>query len=465
MKIRKNGRRLVLSVVATVLCLGLVTSVTISVLASTETEYDLTTDPSGLGTVTINGAIWEIFQPTDPTGSGVFQSFFREQASGTERGYNTDGRPLQFDELKSKTFTRSVLLADVPQVKVGDVIYREFQLDINENKSDPDWYISLDEFQVWVTNNAELLGYDESARSFAAGTAELVYDLDVGIDGESMIKMDFRANPGSGKRDYRVFVPESNFEGKIGMYCVIFARHGDAYTTDDGYEEWGVAVYPATKAGYKFHDLNYNGIWDDGEPGLKGWTINLKGTDGMGSDVDLSTTTDDGGYYEFANLKPGTYTVSEVLKDETWFQSYPADPGTYEVTLKSGDDDKGNNFGNYQQADLSIDKTGKITYTIKVYNDGPSPALNVVVEDKLPGNLTWEISSSSGFTTITIDSGTLKGTIDSLAAGASAWVTVEADIDGDWENSPLPNTATTKSITPDPNESNNEDDADIPPVS
>ncbi len=136
------------------------------------------------------------------------------------------------------------------------------------------------------------------------------------------------------------------------------------------------------------------------------------------------------------------------------------------VTLKSGDDDKDNDFGNYQQADLSIVKTGKITYTIVVSNDGPSPALNVVVDDELPGNLAWTIPSPPAIGTWEITGTTVKhlhGVIDSLASGASVTVTVEADIDGDWDNSPLPNTATTSSTTPDPDTTNNSDDADVRP--
>ena len=126
----------------------------------------------------------------------------------------------------------------------------------------------------------------------------------------------------------------------------------------------------------------------------------------------------------------------------------------------------GNNFGNYQEADLRIEKTGEIYYTIIVTNDGPSPAVDVVVEDVLPENLAWEIvwADTTGFDTIAITDGVLTGNIGLLAAGDSATVTVKAEIDGDYEGSPLPNTVITYSIIPDLNPDNNSDDADIPPV-
>src|SRR5258708_28479683 len=58
-----------------------------------------------------------------PTGTGVIRSFLRVQApasGGTsEQGYNTDARPLQFDENKSPQFTRSLRASEVPLVLVG----------------------------------------------------------------------------------------------------------------------------------------------------------------------------------------------------------------------------------------------------------------------------------------------------------------------------------------------------------
>jgi hypothetical protein len=194
---------------------------------------------------TINNAIWESLPSTEPTGSGVFNAFFRVQKNGTERGYNTDGRPLQFDEKTSLTFTHKAYLIEVPKIYIGGLPYREFQLDINQLSSAP--FISLDSFQVWTTNDPNLLGYTESTPSgtFPIGTgtgeAQLVYDLDG--DGDTWILMDYRWNTGSGKRDYRVLVPDSAFAGKELEYVVIFTRHGDNEATNDGFEEWGVAMY------------------------------------------------------------------------------------------------------------------------------------------------------------------------------------------------------------------------------
>ncbi len=53
----------------------------------------------------VNGAQ---FRQTDaqPTGTGLINSFVRIQGAGVEAGYNTDARPLQFQEKGGQKFTR-----------------------------------------------------------------------------------------------------------------------------------------------------------------------------------------------------------------------------------------------------------------------------------------------------------------------------------------------------------------------
>jgi uncharacterized repeat protein (TIGR01451 family) len=173
------------------------------------------------------------------------------------------------------------------------------------------------------------------------------------------------------------------------------------------------------------------------------------------------------GFQDLPNLIPGDYTVNETSMPDNWeLVGYSpsqtvsvgagAQCGTVNITVTN----------KYDPADVQVVKTGNITYTIIVSNAGPSPALNVTVNDPLPGNLTWQISSSpspSGFTTIGIVSGNLTGTITSLDAGEYASVTVEAAIDGHSDSPLLANSVTVMTITPESNISNNTDDADIGP--
>jgi hypothetical protein len=126
-----------------------------------------------------------------------------------------------------------------------------------------------------------------------------------------------------------------------------------------------------SKAGYKFEDMNADGIWqlgadglpntsDEGEePTLANWDITLTGTDDKGTVGPTTIATDANGFYKFENLRPGTYTVAETLKTD-WTCSYP-NPGTpdargvvtstdctHDFTVTSeGEDHEDNNFGNW----------------------------------------------------------------------------------------------------------------------
>ena len=84
-------------------------------------------------------------------------------------------------------------------------------------------------------------------------------------------------------------------------------------------------VQPAEINGVKWHDLNGNGNFDTGEPGLEGWTIYLDlDEDGQFDPDEPSTVTNEDGVYGFRGLGPGTYTVAEVPQPQ-WEQTYPGD--------------------------------------------------------------------------------------------------------------------------------------------
>ncbi len=57
------------------------------------------------------------------------------------------------------------------------------------------------------------------------------------------------------------------------------------------------------------------------------------------------TTTDANGAYSFLNLPAGDYRVAEVQQDD-YIQTYPLEPGYYDVTLVPGEERAGVDFGN-----------------------------------------------------------------------------------------------------------------------
>ncbi len=67
----------------------------------------------------------------------------------------------------------------------------------------------------------------------------------------------------------------------------------------------------ATISGIKFHDLNADGMRDEGEEGLEGWNITLW----QGDSLVASTITGQDGDYIFTVYAAGTYVIKEVLMD------------------------------------------------------------------------------------------------------------------------------------------------------
>lgn len=67
--------------------------------------------------------------------------------------------------------------------------------------------------------------------------------------------------------------------------------------------------------GYKYGDVNNNGVIDEGENKLGGWEIKL------GGDKSESLVTDESGYYSFS-VPVGNYTIEET-QQEGWAKTYP----------------------------------------------------------------------------------------------------------------------------------------------
>ena len=65
-------------------------------------------------------------------------------------------------------------------------------------------------------------------------------------------------------------------------------------------------------SGFVYSDANNDGTKQAGDSGISGVTVNLGGVDNLGNVVTMTTTTSGTGAYFFNNLRPGTYTVSEI---------------------------------------------------------------------------------------------------------------------------------------------------------
>ena len=344
------------------------------------------------------GQIDPFLQVSDNNGPGQDTEY---EIDGMEKAYNTSGDEPVPDMGSSPNFNHTLPISELPIVYVDDVAYYELRLDINEQDTDTERWLSLDALQIWQSDTADLdednvfvaagtqAPGDYASIGFTTGTVDgnyLVYNMDEG-DINNWVAMNYTLNAGSGVADLVILVPVANFDADMDyvyLYCAFGFQEGTsdityhywdnqdnehvASVTDatweagDGFEEWAVREF-ALKSGYKFHDLNADGVWDqdgidnipgntDDEVGLEGWTIYI---DANGNDQfdlgEISAVTDANGFYQFSLFDEGDFTFREVLQAD-WFQSAP-DGGEFTESLDLGDVSENNNFGNYQLATKS----------------------------------------------------------------------------------------------------------------
>jgi hypothetical protein len=193
---------------------------------------------------TINDAIYEQIEPR-ATGTGVIDSFVRiSDANGdVVEGFNTDDRPLDFDENNSP-FTHALTVGDVPIVNIGGTDYRQFMLDINQLGSDP--LLSLFELQIYLRSIDAADGQgtnSDTAAGFSGflGASTLIYDMDAGVaDGDSYVNLNYNLNTGSGSGDMFLYVLSSLFGDDNSKFVVLYSAFGIPHNNNDGFEEWAV---------------------------------------------------------------------------------------------------------------------------------------------------------------------------------------------------------------------------------
>ena len=190
-----------------------------------------------------------------------------------------------------------------------------------------------------------------------------------------------------------------------------------------------------TISGYKWNDLNGNGVWNSGEPGLSGWVINVSEKQGNRWNYLATTVTNSSGYYIFTGLTyhpASDYLVQETLQTG-WQETYPATtswevhlepPGPGSVGVPPKCYATGVNFGNRQVAPPGVNFVGTPT-------SGNAP-LTVQFTDQSTGNPTqwaWDFNND-GTTDSTLQNpfyiystpGTYSVKLTATTAGGSATI-------------------------------------------
>jgi hypothetical protein len=120
-------------------------------------------------------------------------------------------------------------------------------------------------------------------------------------------------------------------------------------------------VLPASLAGFVYHDVDNDGIFDSGEAGIA-TLVTLTGTNDLGQPVNLSVMSDGTtGAYSFTNLRPGTYIITETQpatyldgKDTIGTPGGTTGADTFTaIALAAGVNGVNNNFGEILPASLA----------------------------------------------------------------------------------------------------------------
>jgi hypothetical protein len=270
----------------------------------------------------VNGALFDQFDGRT-VGPHQLDTFTKLHARGrTAQGFNTNARPLQFQEDWSRHATHAIRVADLPTVTVNGVTYRELVLDVTQPRCSP--HVSLDELRVYVSDSPSPGRYRASTGTLGGLTPR--YDLDAG--GDNWVKVNARLNGGNTRGDVTVYLPDAVLGG--GRYLHLYSKFGTHSSAQCGTVRWAVGKAgavgnptpppPAQTAGISgvvFHDFNRDGVRDAGEPAVAGRVVFLDANGNFQLDPgEATTTTDTNGVYRFEGL-PGdaSYDVRSFADD------------------------------------------------------------------------------------------------------------------------------------------------------
>ncbi|HSV14402.1 MAG TPA: SdrD B-like domain-containing protein [Tepidisphaeraceae bacterium] len=129
----------------------------------------------------------------------------------------------------------------------------------------------------------------------------------------------------------------------------------DVAQSDGVHHVSGMIAAGASISGTMFSDINGDGVRQSSEPPLVGWGCFIdQNANGAFDPGDVRVYADAAGHYQFDNLAPGTYAISQITPT-SWRRTFPAKQigfPVYTITLGSASV-AGKNIGNQQLATIS----------------------------------------------------------------------------------------------------------------
>jgi uncharacterized repeat protein (TIGR01451 family) len=221
----------------------LIATVVFALISDSGTHDVIVADSGSSKTADIGNASVEYIGSSadnQSSGTGTFDPFVRLQGAPTQQGYNTDGA-VEFDT-KTGKWTHAILASAIPVVDCGgDATGTDcWELFVDINESNTAKYVSLNEVEVWLTDDPGLRGYPTN---FATGATQ-IYDF------SGTIKI-HDVNQGSGRGDLRYLIPVQEFAADD--FFVLYSRwgttagaspDGKTWGSEGGFEEWKVRKAP-----------------------------------------------------------------------------------------------------------------------------------------------------------------------------------------------------------------------------
>jgi SdrD B-like domain/RTX calcium-binding nonapeptide repeat (4 copies) len=366
----------------------------------------------------INSAIFSQFT-AQSSGTGVFSPFVRLSSDDpVQQGYNTDFRPVQFDESSNSSLTHALKLSAVPTVIApGGLAYYEFPLSIDQERGlqlgirfggRDNNLISLDELRLYVTTASTvdptlLHNYSPSTHTLQDDAGKVyapLYDLNPVTD-VNYVKLNADLSRDSGPGDMVALIPVTLLGTDTSQYVYLYSEFGVHNADHGGSEEWAASpVVPVGSIqGLTFIDQKGSGALDPGDPGQGGVTVYLDANNNGTLDPgEVSTVTASDGTFSFSNVLPGTYHVREVVP-----------PGYFEtarinadITLSAGQNVTGVDFGNGLPGSISGTKFEDVTGNGFSSDD---PVLNASNPDFVPVTVRLSQGSTVVATTTTDSTG------------------------------------------------------------
>jgi hypothetical protein len=194
-----------------------------AVLIATGSADATPIDLISAGEGTSAGAIYRWLDASTVTAST--QTFVQVSTTGNRdrsQAYNTTVNGV-LDNGAPDNFNRTVTVADVPRIRIGNLLYREFLLDIHEDNGRGRQYLSLDEVQVFLggTANAGVTTFDAGGLLQHDGT--LIHDLEGGAG--QWVALNHARNSGRGAGDLYLYLLDSLFAGFAGDAAVTLYSH------------------------------------------------------------------------------------------------------------------------------------------------------------------------------------------------------------------------------------------------